>query len=145
MSLQVSAALQANLAQEQQAFLQFYEELQTEQSPLKQLQEAQILVEIFPHRFESLWLCSVLAMEDKQGRAEAPQHGLGHISGPPGAGPPATSDPPPPLPHHPPLVIPPVVVHLGCHCRILRREVVSWGCPYLVLLPPSSSTPLSRK
>lgn len=36
------------------------------QSPLNQLQEAQILVEIFPHRFESLWLCSVLAMEEKQ-------------------------------------------------------------------------------
>lgn len=28
---QVSAALQANLAQEQEAFIQFYEEVQTEQ------------------------------------------------------------------------------------------------------------------
>ncbi|CAL8464698.1 g4233 [Coccomyxa elongata] len=120
----VSAALQANLAQEQQAFIDFYEEVQTEQSPLKQLQEAQILVEIFPHRFESLWLCSVLAMEEKQEHAKElsrPQHGLGHFTGTPGArlsapaDPPATSDPPataasPPItepPEHGPPGVPP--------------------------------------
>lgn len=36
------------------------------QSPLTPLQEARILVEIFPHRFETLDFCSMLAMLERQ-------------------------------------------------------------------------------
>ncbi|BDA49414.1 hypothetical protein COCOBI_14-0310 [Coccomyxa sp. Obi] len=70
---QASDALKASLAKEHRAMLQFYEETQTEHSPLTALQEAQILVQIFPHRFEMLWLCSVLGLEGKQRDAESMQ------------------------------------------------------------------------
>ncbi|CAL8464699.1 g4234 [Coccomyxa elongata] len=80
---QASDALKSSLAKEHRAMLQFYEETQTEHSPLTALQEARILVEIFPHRFEMLWLCSVLGMEGKQRGADPMPH---HERGPPAAG-----------------------------------------------------------
>ncbi|EIE19034.1 hypothetical protein COCSUDRAFT_59519 [Coccomyxa subellipsoidea C-169] len=72
---QVSDALKTSLAKEHQAVVQFYEETQTEHSPLTPLQEARILVEIFPHRFETLDFCSILATLKNEGAAAQGQGG----------------------------------------------------------------------